>query len=173
MTNKPMLSVELRAGLERLLENGYAQYLTKIDAVELRVLLDAPAKHAESFEEWAGRELGLPIHRIASGDYQSFGMACAERAWNARHDAKCKGEPTAEQLEAVCQAYMKADGIFLMHPSSMWYAYKAMRALEKPAPVAVMRDALEQSQTDLQEGRTVSVEQLRDNLAAKFIGKKP
>ena len=43
MTNKPMLSVELRAGLERLLENGYAQYLTKIDAIELQALLDAPA----------------------------------------------------------------------------------------------------------------------------------
>lgn len=40
MTNKPMLSVELRAGLERLLKNGYAQYLTKIDAAELRALLD-------------------------------------------------------------------------------------------------------------------------------------
>ena len=50
-----------------------------------------------------------------------------------------------------------------------WCGFKA----EKPAPIPAMRVALEQSQTDLQEGRTVSVEQLRDNLAAKFIGKKP
>ena len=50
-----------------------------------------------------------------------------------------------------------------------WCGFKA----EKPAPIPVMRAALGQSQTDLQEGRTVSVEQLRDNLAAKFIGKKP
>ena len=44
---------------------------------------------------------------------------------------------------------------------------------EQPAPVSVMHAALVQSQTDLQEGHTVSVEQLRDNLVAKFIGKKP
>lgn len=48
MTNKPMLSVELRAGLERLLENGYAQYLTKIDVVELRALLDKPEDCTQS-----------------------------------------------------------------------------------------------------------------------------
>ncbi len=44
-----MLSVELRTGLERLLENGYAQYLTKIDAVELRALLDKPEPKRKPF----------------------------------------------------------------------------------------------------------------------------
>lgn len=41
-----------------------------------------PSK-ALNFEEWAKRELGLSTRRIASGDYGSFGMACAEKAWKA------------------------------------------------------------------------------------------
>ncbi len=37
-------------------------------------------------------------------------------------------EPTAEQEEEGCQGYMKADGNWCMHPSSMGHAYKAMLA---------------------------------------------
>lgn len=41
--------------------------------------------------------------------------------------------------EAGCQAYMDADGMIgIMHRSSMGHAYQAMRALEQPAPVAVV-----------------------------------
>lgn len=63
MTNKPMLSVELRSGLERLLENGYAQYLTKIDAVELQALLDAPAAQHQ----------GEPVAYWYVGDVDGYG----------------------------------------------------------------------------------------------------
>lgn len=48
-------------------------------------------------------------------------------------------EPTEEMKEAGCQAYMDADGMIgIMHRSSMGHAYQAMRALEQPAPVAVV-----------------------------------
>lgn len=81
-----------------------------------------------------------------------------------------------ESLRAPVEAALKpAEEVEALgtHPPGCkfcsWCGFKA----EKPAPIPAMHVALGQSQTDLQEGRTVSVEQLRDNLAAKFIGKKP
>ena len=37
----------------------------------------------DEFEEWAEGELGLSPFRLASGEYQSFGMSCAWFAWTA------------------------------------------------------------------------------------------
>ncbi len=37
----------------------------------------------DKFEQWAEDALGLPTHKLASGGYQSFGMACAVKAWDA------------------------------------------------------------------------------------------
>ena len=56
---------------------------------------------------------------------------------HASPPAQHQVEPTEEMKEAGCQAYMDADGMIgIMHRSSMGHAYRAMRALEQPAPVA-------------------------------------
>lgn len=72
---------------------------------------------------------------------------------------KGQGEPlvvTAEMEEAGCQAYMDADGMIgIMHRSSMGHAYRAMRALEQPAPVAVVmpeRNIIRTSKTLVMDG---------------------
>lgn len=41
----------------------------------------------EEFEAWAVEELGLPTRRVARGDYQSFGMSMAWKAWRASRAA--------------------------------------------------------------------------------------
>lgn len=64
-----------------------------------------------SFEEWAEQHLGLPTHKIASGDYQSFGMACAVKAWNAR------AQPVASGGELEVVAYLDRFGNFRMQSS--------------------------------------------------------
>lgn len=44
-------------------------------------------KMRENFEAWAEEDLGLPMRRLASGDYQSFGISMAWKAWQASRAA--------------------------------------------------------------------------------------
>lgn len=163
MTNKPMLSVE-RELLERAasaIEKHHGS-LQWVIASELRALLD---KEVDG-DSHAPKQQGEPVVWVecspawlkAGGDCATAPRICVGREGISHlHPAHSNTEQPAP---VNCGALDPTQRLALCRG-------------EKPAPVAVMRDALEQSQTDLQEGRTVSVEQLRDNLAAKFIGKKP
>lgn len=133
-----------------------------------------------NFESWWA-ETGeqLTKHEIGLKDL----MQCAYEAKPAQH----QGEPVCAQIrfrrpEKGCPDWGDWHDLKLCRfdenkthyiDNVGWECETRAIYAKQPAPVAVMRAALGQSQTDLQEGRTVSVEQLRDNLAAKFIGKKP
>lgn len=71
--------------------------------------------------------------------------------------------PTAAMTEAVCQAYMDADGMIgIMHNSSMGHAYVAMRALDPE--VAALQSTIAQLQeriAELESGRGEPVYQER------------
>lgn len=44
-------------------------------------------KMREEFEAWAEDALGLPMNRLRTGGYQSFGMHNAWSAWQASREA--------------------------------------------------------------------------------------
>lgn len=109
-------------GVPRELAERFAQYAEsgKVAepgmAEELRGLLDAPACRCKRYGK-GNPHWPCPVHASPPAQHQV--------------------EPTEEMKEAGCQAYMDADGMIgIMHRSSMGHAYRAMRALEQPAPVA-------------------------------------
>ena len=90
MTNKTvtMSREALKWAVEQLEEDGNkgCGYFDTLSSALTAPIVEADGM-GEAFEDWAERELGLPKHRIASGDYQSFGMSCAEKAWKASQRA--------------------------------------------------------------------------------------
>jgi hypothetical protein len=102
---------------------------------KLEVPRHLPAELVDQvYMDWSGRSESLWPDLIDAIERAGLVTAVAPSAQRL-------GETSAEQCEAGCQAYMKADGKggpFVMHPSSMGYAYKAMRVLERTVPVAVV-----------------------------------
>jgi len=188
MTNKPMLSVE-RELLELVTDNKHIDKesisIRRWEALcKLRAILSKPAAQHQ----------GGPV---AQSEFEPDAI-CLESDGCPTEGAVLKRFWRENQPDPVlCEFYEAEDFPSLVRelvghvaqlqeaakrnvkpwedtfPPTLLPAYIARINAEQSDPVAVMHTALVQSQTDLQEGHTVSVEQLRDNLVAKFIGKKP
>ena len=167
MTNKPMLSVELRALLDRLLSHDFAEECQECgigysDAWgELRALLDKPASPQawERDMDYRPEELGSPetepacwtcndTNMVDDGDlthsaggilYECGPIKCVKDCPDCKPAAQHQGEPVAWAIQwgSVIPGCRGHREVVLKHPGALDAVITPLFA-EQPAPVAVV-----------------------------------